>query len=341
MSEVRTVIHRGGIENRYKLSIEEYVLSYLEMEVGKVDLKSIWLYGYRRDCGKRIVVCAAGREKNISMFQKYEVIEDIVCQWANAEPVFLIKENTGFYEIRGYDVFFQDNEEMQSYMLWINRCQTTTKRRNVAIETAGKQTKKSSKNKADSPTFCGWITIQLLAVVSFLLAIVITSTDSYDEMTEVVQATKEILFAMENQDVVDANQGLTTDQNESYNDKLTQDTKQSSLVSIEKSVPGELSEKQQVPSEETGEQQTEQQQIPSEETEEQQTEKQQTQNQQTQNQEALSRSVTRYYEVKRGDTLYTICREIYGDISKVKEICDRNHIDNPDAIKIGQKIELP
>jgi nucleoid-associated protein YgaU len=57
--------------------------------------------------------------------------------------------------------------------------------------------------------------------------------------------------------------------------------------------------------------------------------------------EALSRSVTRYYEIERGDTLYTICREIYGDTSKVQQICDLNQIEDPDDIRYGQKIILP
>lgn len=57
--------------------------------------------------------------------------------------------------------------------------------------------------------------------------------------------------------------------------------------------------------------------------------------------EALSRNVTRYYEVERGDTLYTICQEIYGDISQVEKICELNDITDPDQIRFGQKIILP
>ena len=59
------------------------------------------------------------------------------------------------------------------------------------------------------------------------------------------------------------------------------------------------------------------------------------------NVEALSRNLTRYYEVEKGDTLYTICREIYGDTAKVREICDLNQIADPDDIRYGQKIVLP
>ncbi len=57
--------------------------------------------------------------------------------------------------------------------------------------------------------------------------------------------------------------------------------------------------------------------------------------------EALSRNVTRYYEVEKGDTLYTICQKIYGDTSQVNKICELNDISDPDRIRSGQKIILP
>lgn len=57
--------------------------------------------------------------------------------------------------------------------------------------------------------------------------------------------------------------------------------------------------------------------------------------------EALSRNITRYYEVERGDTLYTISQKIYGDTSRVEKICEVNAISDPDKISEGQKIILP
>lgn len=47
------------------------------------------------------------------------------------------------------------------------------------------------------------------------------------------------------------------------------------------------------------------------------------------------------YTVRRGDTLIGICLARYGSDAKVAEICELNHIENPDNIKIGQKILLP
>lgn len=51
--------------------------------------------------------------------------------------------------------------------------------------------------------------------------------------------------------------------------------------------------------------------------------------------------VPQYYVVRRGDTLRTICYDIYGDYSRVDEICRWNNIDDPNNILYGQKLLLP
>ena len=48
-----------------------------------------------------------------------------------------------------------------------------------------------------------------------------------------------------------------------------------------------------------------------------------------------------YYIVQRGDTLRTICYDIYGDYSRVEEICILNQIEDPNNILYGQRLLLP
>ena len=47
------------------------------------------------------------------------------------------------------------------------------------------------------------------------------------------------------------------------------------------------------------------------------------------------------YVVKKGDTLETISREQYGDVTRVNEICKINGLDDGNLIFIGQKLLLP
>ena len=47
------------------------------------------------------------------------------------------------------------------------------------------------------------------------------------------------------------------------------------------------------------------------------------------------------YTIKKGDTLIGICIKRYGSDARVAEICELNHIKNPDDIKVDDKILLP
>ncbi len=51
----------------------------------------------------------------------------------------------------------------------------------------------------------------------------------------------------------------------------------------------------------------------------------------------------REYRVKNGDTLYQICKELYGygSDSLLKEICELNNMENADYIYEGQLLRLP
>lgn len=52
---------------------------------------------------------------------------------------------------------------------------------------------------------------------------------------------------------------------------------------------------------------------------------------------------TQWYEVKKGDTLWKIAKEKYGDGSLYPEIFKANQdtLSDPDKIKVGQKLRIP
>ncbi|MEM1231240.1 MAG: LysM and BON domain-containing protein [Pseudomonadota bacterium] len=52
---------------------------------------------------------------------------------------------------------------------------------------------------------------------------------------------------------------------------------------------------------------------------------------------------TRYYTIEKGDTLYAIAKEFYGNGMKYPEIFEANRevIEDPDKIYPGQKIRIP
>ncbi len=52
---------------------------------------------------------------------------------------------------------------------------------------------------------------------------------------------------------------------------------------------------------------------------------------------------TQWYEVKKGDTLWKIAKEHYGDGNLYPEIFKANQdvLSDPDKIKVGQKLRIP
>ena len=54
-----------------------------------------------------------------------------------------------------------------------------------------------------------------------------------------------------------------------------------------------------------------------------------------------SQEAVNTYIIREGDNLIGISKRLYGSEDYVKQICELNHISNPDNIQIGQKILLP
>jgi nucleoid-associated protein YgaU len=52
---------------------------------------------------------------------------------------------------------------------------------------------------------------------------------------------------------------------------------------------------------------------------------------------------TQWYEVQKGDTLWKIAKEHYGDGSLYMDIFNANQdtLSDPDKIKVGQKLRIP
>ena len=50
---------------------------------------------------------------------------------------------------------------------------------------------------------------------------------------------------------------------------------------------------------------------------------------------------TRYYEVQKGDTLYKICRKLYGSTDNVKVIMELNNLSSADNITYGKTLIIP
>lgn len=363
---------------KYHIYVEEYVLSYLRRESDSLELSEIYFYGLRQEDGRKFYVYGAGRTKRIAAFAEYEPLSELVCRLTQAGPVFLVREPDGECRPSGFQVFYDNNEAMQNYLLeWTG---STGKAQDA--EKDGGQEKLSApaifpeEKKKQTPH--GAMSLQLCLILVVLIAIVITSTDSYDKMEELNRSAKEVFFAIENQEAEETTRDVgeqeivverdtkvsgkaepagAAAENTDFDgtaDGFAQDTDASAVESdTEDSAEKEQQEEEgvlkpaqessdetagQAPAEEKEESRQEET-ASAEEGKEEQTET--AEQSEEDNEEALSRSITRYYEVEQGDTLYTISQKIYGDISRVDKICEVNDISDPDKIRSGQRIILP
>lgn len=372
MKSVAAVTQSKEGKKKYDIYVEDYVLSYLRREADSLELSEIYFYGSRQDGGRKIIVYGAGRDKGIEAFAQYEMLSELVCRLTQAGPVFMVREANGECNVNGFQVFYENNEAMQSYLLeW-----TGSTDKKVDAEKSTKQEALPilipSEEKPRKEVH-GAIPVQLCLILMLLTAIVITSTDSYDKMEQLNQSAKEVFFAIENQEAEDDVENLESEEKQdevvverdvTVDRKMTEQdgdaeyepesesgpVGKSAETELDKEKEKDLTEAevepeesdlvsvQDKPSEAPADQN--QDSISGEEEEEDECSPE-TEEEPEEGEEALSRSVTRYYEVEQGDTLYTISQKIYGDFSRVEKICEVNQITDPDKIRSGQRIILP
>lgn len=130
-------------------------------------------------------------------FDKYDLLEEILCRLTQAGPVFMVREVEEVYQIKGFDVFYQDNEEMQSYM--VERQYSTVRQKPVLKEDKHKTAVPSSKpdiSKEETKALHshGIMSAQLGAILIILVAIVINSANSYDKMEQLNRSAEEVFL---------------------------------------------------------------------------------------------------------------------------------------------------
>lgn len=392
---------RAGMGTNYVIFIEDYVLSYLKREVDSLELSEIYFYGKRENGGRKFLVYGAGRQKEIAAFAAYELLDELVCRLTQAGPVFMVREKNGDYKTCSFRTFYADNEAMQNYLIeWTsglekerkdrktdfdcNRPGLTQPRKTASVSHAPLEAKEKGKSGSA-------ISVQLGLILVVLVAIVISSANSYHKMERMNQSAREVFFAIENQEAGQENEENKALESEPAGDRAQQgkqgeilverntddisvedavraenaaqadraadaeadsgrsgtDTEDGSRSGTDEAENGQLGTDTEGGSQSGMDAGADQAADSGRSEDESQAEtgkaadSDASAQEEDSSEEALSRNITRFYEVERGDTLYTISQKIYGDASRVEKICELNEISDPDKISEGQKIILP
>lgn len=386
----------------YAVYIEDYVLSYLKREMDSLELSEIFFYGKRENGGRKFLVYGAGRQKQIVAFADYELLDELVCRLTQAGPVFMVREKNGDYKTCGFQTFYANNEAMQNYLIeWTSSLDKNPKdstadfgfkRVGLTEPREAASAVRASFETADKGKSGSAISAQLGLILVVLVAIVISSTNSYHKMERMNQSAREVFFAIENQEA--GQESERNDAGEKVGEKAAQQEKSTEIlvernaetedISVEDAVRAENAAQAADGAERGGQSETdaangaekngqtgadeaesggrtendnqagkdtaadsdasvgEEDSLAEADSKQEETAAGNEESEKEDpSEEALSRNITRYYEVERGDTLYTISQKIYGNASRVEQICEINKISNPDRIREGQKIILP
>lgn len=217
MRQSSIIIHKGGKEEKYEIYVEDYVLSFLKEETGTLELAELFFYGFKEKYGRKYTIYGVGRDRQLAVFEKYSLLEEIGCRLTQAGPVFLVREGPEIYEINGYDVFYQDNEQMQTYLIERKEENKSHEKENGSSG-PGKNIGTDRMKEQGVPAGImpqraphrqmshSAISVQLSVILVILVAIVINSTNSYDKMHRLNQSATEVFFAMENQEAEQADE---------------------------------------------------------------------------------------------------------------------------------------
>lgn len=343
------LIHKGEKEEKYQLYVEDYVMSYLKNY--RITDRRIFFYGERKPREKKYYIYGAGRQKQISYFEKYELLDEITCRYVMDMPVFSVRENSGTYELKGYYIFYQSNDAMQSYMVEQRKnveskekpeeknerpLAVVSRRDNNELSKSGNPVRARFREKNQEKSGNGLMAIQLSAIFIIITAIAINSTNSYTKLKELGRSAVEVFFVLENQEAADSGEDVA---------KVDETPKETVLRLTdldekfeEENNTAKLEEDNDMDKSEADAQESENAEIVDESNDVKETS---AANEVLSSDQAFSRNITEYYRIEKGDTLYTISMKIYGDSSKVAEICELNQITNPDHIEYGQRILLP
>ena len=251
------------------------------------------------------------------------------------EEKYFIHKFKDLMECGGHYIYYEKNVEMQDYMI-STRKKTGMTPSEIIEDTVTKNFRSVIRNKAEKSQQKGRSRL-VYAMSTFLVLVVlvigITMLNNYDKMKGMTGSLDKLNENVTKDDVIETigdivqvegiggeddqteNPGETKEEENVEGSDVTEEP-DDALVSDETENPDG-----QVPSELLPEQTPEQSQGGEE-----------VSGQQEQN---------NVYTVEKGDTLATISKKIYGDVTHVDAICELNGLEDGNFILIGQKLLLP
>ena len=257
------------------------------------------------------------------------------------EEKFYIYKFRDMMECGGHYVYYEKNLEMQNYMIAsrkrsgftpseIIEDRVTKSFRNLVRE-------KTEQNEQRSHSRMVYVMSTFLVLV--VLVIGITMINNYDKMQSVqnsLDKLSENVSKTEEKEKEEESVETLGDivSSEQEQEKDTENTEQPE--NVQEGTEGEGDSQEGNVEEEDAQNNTTEEESPQNNTTEEEVPQEDTQETET-----PAITTTKTYIVKEGDTLETISKKEYGDITHIEAICELNKLEDGNLIYIGQKLLLP
>ena len=350
MSRMNQVMQIGNIEGDILYYIEDYAYTYLKKQKGKEKTK-YYLYGEKEESNKQKKLFIYGIAEKPKMEQTYfKEYYPLGFLKMNRDETFWINLKGQEQKISGYYVFYAPNQAMQEYLVDHQKEETTDKpqdktKRQLEREvlpmketfvSAKKLKKQKSGKELKNEKFIfpiGGI------IIACLILFVLTSSNGQKKVEIFRQVIAETMSGMikeaPQEDFIIEEKSSEQEKDLSYQGNAVQESLNNST---------EESRKQENIMTENLEKEQEEIKTNTEAVQETIPNNKETAGEESEKQTEEKKEDKKNYEeyvVKNGDTLAGICKNKYGSLIKMKEICNINNIKNADYIAPGQKIYLP
>lgn len=250
------------------------------------------------------------------------------------EEKFYIYKYKDLMECSGHYVYYEKNVEMQNYMIATRKKVGFTPSEIIEdrVTKNFRSIIREKNEKTEQKNHSRWVYATSTFLVLVIVVIGVTMLNNYDKMQNV-------------QSSIDALSGEGSKDNEDETvEALGQNVTSQLEEEEEQNSEGDVTQTETTEPEgtQTDVTQTDVTQPDTTQTEESKSQEEQAESlQNSQSTETTNITAPKTYIVKKGDTLETISREKYGDVTHVDAICELNGLDDGNLIFIGQKLLLP
>lgn len=357
------------------LYLEDYVHTFIKKLIKNDEEENgceVFLYGYEFDEeGKHFLIVSGGYQHE----NRYDRPEKIGLQYfpestylgtasihsdgVSEMNMEIIREGTRNIVLKNFYIYYDQNEEMQNYLIEWNLEHRDYRNKNEMEETVRYGRIAQAYNKEEVRVNFLWNAMNILSLGFVVCVMVygIIGINNYHKMKDMEDKLSYVMTTMtDNQDLIEVSALLPTqaeaekqEEMEVFQTEIVEgDTTQESTTVEETliSETGTIMEMTEVPetteTEDTAElteslQMSSAQEIISQDTTEMSEEPADTDDTML----VETTSIPQYYVVQQGDTLRSICISVYGNLDRVDEVCAQNGITDPDSILYGQTLLLP